>query len=772
MDKNKNFIDLFFLVITLGIVFGIYSFSLNREWQFFDERGIYNEAIFPRPQTFSELIEIIKTYAFNYHLDSQNAFFSNIVTVRSNSLGAILQILFSFLFKKNAFYYHLLEISIHILNTGIVWFSINKLFHIQGSKGKTTLLLTTLITLIWSLHPTNIEAVLLGTNWTSLLTYSFCFIFILYTLEKIQNNKFKYSKTEMFFIPVLTFLSLSISEYGYTIPLILFFTVLAFRNSLFNAFNVSLPYLFGIFIYAFTLFIRSLLTSTNHVFNLFNFSPERLFWLSPQIFIYFFKLFFYPKELSVYQTNLLTLTDSLFHPYAVICFFIFLAFLILSACVIVLKKNSWILFLVYSFLFSLFPFLHIISPTYCLIAERYCYFPLFLFLFFIAASLPPRYNKTISPVIFIIPLLFLILAFASASINRINDWKNSYSFYLSAAKCNGNNLYKGEIYSVLGYYFNVIENNELKQRYIELSDGFLRRSVKELSLKIKEKSDIIKTSKIYGKDLKSELVTAAFALATSRLEYLNENAKEVLAFYEPIIENNLDFAGNSQLNLYAKLLIKTKQPEKALKVLEFAREKYPLSPIIINSLSKLYLSRNDVLSAEQIIKEGIAYFPSYNNIILRAIKLYELKNEPENQAKFTYLLGLRTHSLASYQKAAQLYLSINKTDKAKPILNKLLSVDKHDPVTYLLLSKYHNLRKNYNESLSALNQAYFASKSQGDRISPVVYKSVILSLISFNVAYGNPVEVKKYIGELEKYPKLLPEEKASLENLKKKLNLE
>src|SRR3989338_4537303 len=703
MDKNKNFIDLFFLVITLGIVFGIYSFSLNREWQFFDERGIYNEAIFPRPQTFSELIEIIKTYAFNYHLDSQNAFFSNIVTVRSNSLGAILHIFFSFLFKKNAFYYHLLEISIHILNTGIVWFSINKLFHIQGSKGKTTLLLTTLITLIWPLHPTNIEAVLLGTNWTSLLTYSFCFIFILYTL---------------------------------------------------------------------TLFIRSLLTSTNHVFNLFNFSPERLFWLSPQIFIYFFKLFFYPKELSVYQTNLLTLTDSLFHPYAVICFFIFLAFLILPACVIVLKKNSWILFLVYSFLFSLFPFLHIISPTYCLIAERYCYFPLFLFLFFIAASLPPRYNKTISPVIFIIPLLFLILAFASASINRINDWKNSYSFYLSAAKCNGNNLYKGEIYSVLGYYFNVIENNELKQRYIELSDGFLRRSVKELSLKIKEKSDIIKTSKIYGKDLKSELVTAAFALATSRLEYLNENAKEVLAFYEPIIENNLDFAGNSQLNLYAKLLIKTKQPEKALKVLEFAREKYPLSPIIINSLSKLYLSRNDVLSAEQIIKEGIAYFPSYNNIILRAIKLYELKNEPENQAKFTYLLGLRTHSLASYQKAAQLYLSINKTDKAKPILNKLLSVDKHDPVTYLLLSKYHNLRKNYNESLSALNQAYFASKSQGDRISPVVYKSVILSLISFNVAYGNPVEVKKYIGELEKYPKLLPEEKDSLENLKKKLNLE
>ena len=89
-----------FLLSTLLIVFLIYSFSLNREWQSFDEKIIYDEGIFPIATNFCEVFEIISRYAFKYHTESQNAFFSNIVNIRSDPLGAALYIFALYFFKK------------------------------------------------------------------------------------------------------------------------------------------------------------------------------------------------------------------------------------------------------------------------------------------------------------------------------------------------------------------------------------------------------------------------------------------------------------------------------------------------------------------------------------------------------------------------------------------------------------------------------------------------------------------------------------------------
>ena len=167
---------------------------------------------------------------------------------------------------------------------------------------------------------------------------------------------------------------------------------------------------------------------------------------------------------------------------------------------------------------------------------------------------------------------------------------------------------------------------------------------------------------------------------------------EILRFYKPYIDSNINTAGSSQLDLYAKLLLKTNQTQKALEILKFAKGKYPFSTTIIFSLSNFYLNQKDLINAEKIIQEGFNYYPNYVRILPRMIKLCWLKNDPANLAKYEYLLGLRMHSQEAYQKSLQIYLSLNKYSEAKKIIDKLLLIDKNNPVTLLLASKYYSLK--------------------------------------------------------------------------------
>ena len=110
----------------------------------------------------------------------------------------------------------------------------------------------------------------------------------------------------------------------------------------------------------------------------------------------------------------------------------------------------------------------------------------------------------------------------------------------------------------------------------------------------------------------------------------------------------------------------------------------------IFSLSNFYLNQKNLTNAEKIITEGLNYYPNYIRILPRAIKLYALKNDLLNLAKYEYLLGLRTHSQEAYQKSLQIYLLLNRFNEAKKILDKLLFIDKNNPATLLLANKYYS----------------------------------------------------------------------------------
>ena len=681
-----------FLIGTLLIVSFIFLPTVNRDWQIFDEKDVYyNEGLYPTPGSLSEIFEVISTYAFNSNVESQNLTFSNIINIRSNPVGTIFHITISYLLKKNPFYYHLLGVSVHLLNTLLIWLIFYKSLKIQNCTDYFSYALTSLFTLIWALHPANVESVLMGTNWLSLLTYSFCLGLFLYNLLKLSNKSFTNSLSEFISIFLLFIICISIGEYGYTLPFVIFFTSFAFSKSIRNSITLSIPYFSGILFYILFYFLRHF-HSNNMPYQSINFSFERFLWLSPQIFIHFFKIFFYPKDLSIFQSNLVSLSSSHFEPYAIFSFFIFMFFLILPFIFSISLKSktssSFIFLLVYSFIFSVFPFLHILTPAYFVFAERYCYFPLFLFLFFISTFISLFQNKKI----LISLLLIILLPLSIRTVSRSADWKDSYSLYSSAMKTYKSPIYKGFGYAVLGYYFNGENNVNESNKYFLLSIKALKSAMNKL--KKDRNKQAPETLKIYGLDTNTLILNAAFRIASIRFYDFHDKTSEILKFYMPYIESNINTAGSSQLDLYSKLLLKTNQPQKALEILKFAKEKYPFSTTIIFSFSNFYLNQKDLLNAEKIILEGLTYYPNYVRILPRTIKLYALKNDLINLAKYEYLLGLRTHSQEAYQKSLQIYLAINKLNDAKKIINKLLLIDKNNPVTLLLAEKYYLLTHN------------------------------------------------------------------------------
>ena len=352
-ENNKKKV-ISYLLGTVFLVFFIYSFSLFRPWQPFDERLFYNEEFLPIPQSFSEVFEIINSFVLNSHIISTNTFFSNHLLLRSDPVAwSILTFIF-FFFKKNALLYHIFQLFIHLTNTILVWLTFYNLTKLKDNKSYSLnnydYSLISILTGLWSLHSINTEAVLLVTNWNPLLIYTSSFGFILYETYKSTNKKLGISFVEIMLIPILFYFAMSLTELGYTLPLVLF--LITFSLSLKtnipikDSINISLkrtaPYFIGLGLFL----ISQLIKPDSSITNLYTAQKsiypfvERNLWLTPQIFMGFLNLLFFPKTLSTYQSNLIHLSESLFTPYSIFCTSIYLIFLIIPVVLFVLFKKS------------------------------------------------------------------------------------------------------------------------------------------------------------------------------------------------------------------------------------------------------------------------------------------------------------------------------------------------------------------------------------------------------------------------------------------------
>ena len=488
--KKKPFVtspDFLYFSGTVFIVFLIYFFSLFRPWLPFDERLIYEEAFFPIPARFEEIFEIINSFILKAHMISVNVFFSNLITLRCNPLASAIIVFTSFFFQKNPFLYHLLQLSIHLINTALVYLILKKTFSILNTdKTNNNFILSgiSLFTLLWALHSAGTEAILLTTNWTTILTYSFCLSFILYEISKIKKNIFPVSIKPSIIISILFLVLMFLTEYGYSLPLILFFIIFAAINNLVSSQSTTYSLHKTSFMYAFI---------------------ERNLWLVPQLFIHFLKLLVFPKTLSLYQSTLVNLSNSLISKYSIFCFLSYLTFLLAPLILFFIHRKKTYCFiypLIYAFFFSIFPFLHIITPTYCLSADRYCYFPSFVLLFILIQVFYLLFYGKNQKLLksLLISLSLFVLLMGVRTLIRISEWNDPYKLYSSAVKIEKNPLYRGRRLITLAEYVGEQGKQILMENLLSDSLNLSNKALQQLKSEKKRFPGQPITLKLYGLD--------------------------------------------------------------------------------------------------------------------------------------------------------------------------------------------------------------------------------------------------------------------------------
>jgi len=216
MGNKNNKLFFIFLTINIVIVFLFYAHTINYPWKYFDEQIIYNETIFPQAKSISEIFEYIKYFGLKHHFEASSPFYSSIANLRSNPANTFITMIVYYLFQKKAFLFHLLSLIFHIFNICILF---NLLYltsekYIKNLKSILRLTSISVLTLLWALHPLNVESILFTANWAALISYFFCLLTIYYFLKRGVNS---------FILFLIYLFPLFTTEYSITVPLILFF---------------------------------------------------------------------------------------------------------------------------------------------------------------------------------------------------------------------------------------------------------------------------------------------------------------------------------------------------------------------------------------------------------------------------------------------------------------------------------------------------------------------------------------------------------------------
>ena len=632
------------------------------------------------------MFEYISLLGLRQHLESSNTLYSNIVSLRCNPFNNFLILLSQLLFQKKIFLYHFYTLTVHVTNTILIFLIIEKSSSLFVNKNKITAPISLIISLVWSLHPVNIESILLVSNAVTGYTYSLLAFYI--TLSSYLRQTLLNQKTAVILF-IIYCIALFTAEFHIMLPLILFFylTGLAFstqskNNSILKTAGFVLKSLLPLIIAGF-IFIISFLSSDTRT----NFQPvsldllfERVFWFSPQVIFHLTKLIIFPQHLSIDQSFLLKIPRTYLDPHVIFCILFILGSLLLSTFSLYKAKKQFpfIFIIVMPYLVSLIPYSHILAPAYNLVSERYLYLPSFIlifglshFIFFLISK--STANKATITTIFIV-LLVSLFSFSIRSYVRTLDWKDTFSLFESSINSTNNPLYKAFRYRIL------IPQEKIYEDYPE---RFVDKKYKQLALenllqgteKYKVETELYqdKTPKIikaYGLDPKTLLAKCGYLLAQTELNLTNNKttALEIMKKYSSDI-SLLDIGG---LSFYASLLFFNNELDQAETVLKAGYKKFPFSIKIVMPLCDLiYEKYKDLDQIENHLRNLFKYYPYDQHVEHAIAKLYAAKGNIEQYSYFSYVFGIRNHSIGALQSAYKGYLTLNQVKKIKLIQNKI-----------------------------------------------------------------------------------------------------
>ncbi len=752
--NSKILIDLF---ICIGIILVIYVHSLNRPWIFYDENAIYDETIFPIPSSFSETIEIIKSFGTINNLSSSNFLYSSNSVNRINFLDIPIRLFTGLLLGKNPIFYHTLNLILHIVNTCLVFFILKKI-------GRFMILP---LTLIWACHPAHVESILLSTNVNA--TFNYLIFFILF-YDFLKNKDKNNSKSRLVILPFCFLLPMLTNEYIIALPIILFIYSIFenlktndFKQSIKYVIKETLPYLIGFFIYSIYFIFSSYKFSQASPFNPVILFFERIFWLAPQIFFHYIKLIFFPKTLSIDQTSFVLFGKSLFDPYSVFCFFFIISWLIVPLILFIKnKKTYWFLILNWLFFISIMPFSQFFSPTYCLAADRYLYTPIFFIVFGIALILNEFYSdsRTITKYSMLCFLSIIVLLLSIRSYIRTNDWQDNISLIKSTIRTSCNDLYKGFRIKLLGE--EIWKSNSSKaKKYLIKGQGYFSTALEHLKKERNLDEPLILKS--YGLDNESLLIKTIHLISFNTFIDPKDSHKKYLNLFNQY-SKYLEHFDPRTLELYANLLIKNNEIGKAKEMFLYAYNRFPTSPFILLSLIRFEREIDKNLSGtNKYLTEGLKLYPYSQEILFETLRYYQLENNLAEYARYSYLYGLRAHSKFTYQEALTGFLMLNDLINANKAIDKLLRLDPNDPKTLYLSSSYYIKKRSYNEALALLNQAYLLIKKRiGEKQLAFDITNTIANLY---LALGNTKEALHFANEALNYAKANPENLVKIKKL-------
>ena len=562
-----------FYLLTIFIVFVFYMHTLNYPWRQFDENIFFDETLLPIPQSFTGIFEYIGLFGLNQHFEAASPIYTNIVNVRCSPVNNFILFFIFFLFQKNALAYHLASLFLHLINTSILYWIINKI----SRNGQAMIL-----TLLWALHPVNVESVLFTTNITALINYSICMGIFFYFVNTEEKQNSLIASAILF---ILYLFGLFNGEQIITLPLILITYIFAkntFRNK-----NISKSFIFAIkktmplFLVLGIFFVYFCMSGTKLNLSLLNTSPivtlERIFWFSPQIFFHLAKLTVLPFHLTIDQMSLVKLSETLFAPYAIFCLlFMFLFVFLIVISLIFAKRNIFYLITMSFTLYfvALLPFLHIISPIYNLTSERYLYFPLLMLVFGMAHAFHQKGLINQTPTTKIV-LVILLAIYSTRGYIRTFDWKDSPSLFISAYKENNTTLTKA---ARLLYVSNLSNNHS------EEAQNILKDLLVEQETKIqKYQKNTPQIIKFYGLDPLSIQARAAFLLGFTELN-IKQNPHGALENIRPY-KNNLNIFDSQVILFLYRTFFLTKNMKEAEEFLTGLIEKGKISPYLFVAYS-------------------------------------------------------------------------------------------------------------------------------------------------------------------------------------------
>jgi len=312
------------------------------------------------------------------------------------------------LFKVTPFYHRLINLSLHILASILVYFFIKKLLDKK---------IASLTALLFVALPVHSEDILFITFNDDILITVFCLLaFILY----LKGDEKSYNISLLFFL-----LALLSKEMAFSFPVILIIYDLCFNKKL------ALRKYLGYFLVAFLFFLIRFFAFVSPLEKgmAWNCISENYFLhilTMLKVFPYYLKIMVFPKMLMLYP--LVAPVKSFLETGVIISILVIILYLLL---ILYFSKNKTVLFALLFVPVSLLPVSNIIPTIQNYVAERYLYFPSIGICLLLSVLFVKLFERTKLAGVFLSVLLF---TYSIVILERNLDYRTFEDFWLETLK--------------------------------------------------------------------------------------------------------------------------------------------------------------------------------------------------------------------------------------------------------------------------------------------------------------------------------------------------